>query len=98
MKLLNTKQSVTVPEEVECSVKARVVTVKGARGTLVRSFRHLAVDIFMSDKNTVTVILPALLSLNYPTIRKYHLFQRHKLIVHPYTHINQHFIRITLIV
>merc|ERR1711997_1181218 len=55
MKILNVKQSVEVPEGVEASVKARTVTIKGARGTLVRSFRHLAVDIFMSSPNTITV-------------------------------------------
>lgn len=55
MRMLNTKQSVTIPEGVEVSVKARVVTVKGPRGSLTRSFRHLAVDIFMPDKNTITV-------------------------------------------
>ena len=55
MKILNTKQSVTIPEGVEASVKARVVTIKGPRGTLDRSFRHLAIDIFMPDKNTITV-------------------------------------------
>ena len=56
MKILNTKQSVAVPEGIEASVKARVVTVKGPRGTLERSFRHLAIDIYMPDANTITVI------------------------------------------
>ena len=56
MKILNTKQSVAIPDGVDVNVKARVVTVKGTRGTLVRSFRHLAVDIFMPDKNTITVM------------------------------------------
>merc|ERR1711863_142267 len=55
MKVLNSNQIVTIPEEVEASVKARVVTIKGARGTLSKSFRHLAVDIFMPDKSTITV-------------------------------------------
>merc|ERR1712156_1013534 len=55
MKILNVKQTVDVPDGVEASVKARVVTVKGPRGSLSRSFRHLAVDIFMPDKQTVTV-------------------------------------------
>ena len=55
MKILNTKQSVTIPDGVDASVKARVVTIKGPRGTLDRSFRHLAVDIFMPDKKTITV-------------------------------------------
>merc|ERR1711881_54492 len=44
-----------IPDGVEASVKARVVTIKGARGTLDRSFRHLAIDIFMPDKQTITV-------------------------------------------
>merc|ERR1712126_371311 len=37
------------------SVKARVVTVKGPRGTLTKSFKHLAVDIYMTDKTTIKV-------------------------------------------
>merc|ERR1712020_252679 len=55
MKVINTNQSVTIPDEVDCSVKSRVVTVKGTRGTLVKSFKHLAVDISMPDKKTVRV-------------------------------------------
>merc|ERR1712029_1223804 len=47
MKVINTNQSVTVPDDVDVSVKSRVVTVKGARGTLVKSFKHLAVDLSM---------------------------------------------------
>ena len=55
MKVINTNQSVTVPDEVDVSVKSRVVTVKGSRGTLVKSFKHLAVDISMPDKKTLRV-------------------------------------------
>merc|ERR1712109_197642 len=55
MKVINTNQSVTIPDEVDVSVKSRVVTVKGSRGTLVKSFKHLAVDISMPDKKTVRV-------------------------------------------
>ena len=55
MKVLNTNQLVTVPEGIDVSVKSRVVTVKGARGTLSKDFRHLAVDIYMPDKQTVKV-------------------------------------------
>jgi large subunit ribosomal protein L9e len=40
---------------VDVSVKSRVVTVKGTRGTLTKTFRHLAVDIYMPDKKTVKV-------------------------------------------
>merc|ERR1711909_157266 len=55
MKILNVKQSVDIPEGVEASVKSRIVTIKGARGTLKRNFRHLAVDIFMSTPTSITV-------------------------------------------
>ena len=55
MKVLNTHQTVSVPEGIEMSVKSRVVTVKGSRGTLSKSFKHLAVDIFMPTKDTVRV-------------------------------------------
>ena len=55
MKVINTNQSVKVPDEVDVSVKSRVVTVKGPRGTLVKSFKHLAVDISMPNKKTVRV-------------------------------------------
>merc|ERR1711878_166955 len=55
MKVINTNQSVTIPEDVDASVKSRVVTVKGPRGTLIKSFKHLAVDISMPNKKTVRV-------------------------------------------
>merc|ERR1712076_277998 len=55
MKILNVKQSVDIPEGVEASVKSRIVTIKGARGTLKRNFRHLAVDIFISTPTSITV-------------------------------------------
>merc|ERR1712156_1239292 len=40
---------------VEVSVKSRTVTVKGARGTLTKALKHLAVDIYMVDKETIKV-------------------------------------------
>merc|ERR1711936_899751 len=55
MKAINTHQLVNIPEGVDVSVKSRVVTVKGSRGTLVKAFKHLAVDISMPDKKTVRV-------------------------------------------
>ena len=55
MKILNAKQSKDIPDGVECKVKARVVTIKGPRGTLVRSFRHLAIDIYMEGPTKLTV-------------------------------------------
>merc|ERR1719499_925919 len=55
MKVLNSSQTVTIPEGIEAKVKARTVTIKGSRGTLTKSFRHLALDIFMSDDKTLKV-------------------------------------------
>ena len=55
MKILNAKQSMDIPDGVECKVKARVVTIKGPRGTLERSFRHLAIDIYMEGPTKLTV-------------------------------------------
>merc|ERR1712001_199154 len=40
---------------VEASVESRTVTVKGPRGSLVKSFKHLALDIYMVDKETIKV-------------------------------------------
>ena len=55
MKIINTNQSIKVPDEIDVSVKSRVVTVKGPRGTLTKSFKHLALDISMPTKKTVRV-------------------------------------------
>merc|ERR1711915_90587 len=44
-----------VPEGIEASVKSRAVTVKGPRGSLTKAFKHLAVDIYMVDKETIKV-------------------------------------------
>ena len=55
MKVINTNQSIKVPDELDVSVKSRVVTVKGPRGTLTKSFKHLALDISMPTKKTVRV-------------------------------------------
>merc|ERR1712012_750984 len=46
---------IEVPEGIEASVKARAVTVKGKRGTLTKEFKHLAVDIYMTDAKTIKV-------------------------------------------
>ncbi|KAL4230931.1 60S ribosomal protein L9 [Mactra antiquata] len=56
MKTLHTSQSVTVPDGVEAKVRSRKVIVKGPRGTLSRTFKHLAVDIHMDGKKTIKVV------------------------------------------
>ena len=40
---------------VTLSVKGRKVTVRGPRGTLSRSFKHLPVDMLMTNKDTLKV-------------------------------------------
>lgn len=48
-------QKVTVPENVQVSIKARSVSVTGPRGKLVRDFKHLNIDIRLSGKKEITV-------------------------------------------
>merc|ERR1712205_243027 len=55
MKTVNAKGIVKVPEGVEVTVKSRNVVVKGKRGTLTKSFRHMSVDLYKPDENTVKV-------------------------------------------
>lgn len=44
MKTIITSQSLTIPKNVEVKVAKRVVTVKGPRGTLRRSFKDMKLD------------------------------------------------------
>ena len=55
MKEINSFQLITVPEGLDASVKSRAVTVKGPRGSLTKCFKHLAVDIYMTDASTIKI-------------------------------------------
>ncbi|CAD6213155.1 GSCOCG00003941001-RA-CDS [Cotesia congregata] len=55
MKQIVTNQMVKIPDGLTASVKSRMVTVKGPRGTLKRSFKHLALDIRMINPRTLKV-------------------------------------------
>ncbi|SPP81704.1 blast:60S ribosomal protein L9 [Drosophila guanche] len=55
MRTINSNQCVKIPKDIKASVKARVVTITGTRGVLKRSFKHLALDMYMSDKRTLKV-------------------------------------------
>jgi len=55
MKNLFSKSSIKIPEGVTVDVKARVVVVKGPRGTLTKNFKHMQVDLYKPDANTVQV-------------------------------------------
>lgn len=48
MKQIVTNQTVKIPEGLTVTVRSRLVTVKGPRGILKRSFKHLALDIRVS--------------------------------------------------
>merc|ERR1711990_1430815 len=55
MKLLHHSQEVTVDEGVTCSVKSRLVTVTGPRGTLTKNFRHLKVEMKSTGPMSILV-------------------------------------------
>jgi len=58
MKTILKNTSTKVPEGVTATVEARVVTVKGPRGTLVKDLRHLPLDIRLTtNDNGVTEII-----------------------------------------
>merc|ERR1719335_470949 len=55
MKQVNVKGSITVPDNVEVTVKSRVVKVTGPRGSLTKSFRHMSIDLYMPTAKLVKV-------------------------------------------
>merc|ERR1712070_1070941 len=55
MKTINSKAVVTIPENVTCELKSRVVKITGPRGVLTKSFRHMSVDMYMPDEKKIAV-------------------------------------------
>merc|ERR1712137_1409070 len=55
MKQILVSQTVKVPEGVTLKVNARTVTWVGPRGKLIRSFKHLALDMQMIKKDELQV-------------------------------------------
>ncbi|XP_063235137.1 large ribosomal subunit protein uL6 [Bacillus rossius redtenbacheri] len=55
MKQIVTNQTVKIPNDLTVTVKSRMVTVKGPRGVLKRSFKHLALDIHMVNPRLLKV-------------------------------------------
>ena len=41
---VNAQEEIVIPSDVTVTINAREVTVKGKRGTLVRAFKHLSVE------------------------------------------------------
>jgi len=50
MKTIHSAETITIPKEVDVSVHARIVRVKGPRGELVRSFKHMQCHISIVNK------------------------------------------------
>ncbi|ENN80387.1 60S ribosomal protein L9 [Dendroctonus ponderosae] len=55
MKQIVTNQVVKIPEGLTVSTKSRIITVRGPRGVLKRSFKHLALDIRMINPRVLKV-------------------------------------------
>lgn len=55
MRTINSNQVVKLPKGVGGKVKARIITIRGPRGTLTRDFRHLAMDIRMINSKKIMV-------------------------------------------
>jgi len=51
MKLLSTVKEIEIPLGVTVTIKARVVTIKGALGTIKRSFKHVACDMKIVERD-----------------------------------------------
>lgn len=55
MKTIQSEQKVKIPEGVKVSINHRVVTVRGKRGTLTRSFKHTQLEMKKINKDTILV-------------------------------------------
>jgi len=58
MRDIHSTEELEVPEGVDVTVKSRIITVKGPRGTLVKNVRHIDMDIrLLKTKSTAKVTL-----------------------------------------
>eukprot|EP00296_Roombia_truncata_P008570 JP447063.1.p1 GENE.JP447063.1~~JP447063.1.p1 ORF type:complete len:193 (+),score=85.91 JP447063.1:58-636(+) len=56
MKVINSSDTIDIPEQVTVEIKSRKVRVKGPRGTLTKDLSHINLDICVSkDKKSITV-------------------------------------------
>ncbi|XP_038063409.1 60S ribosomal protein L9-like [Patiria miniata] len=55
MRTILSSRYIHIPDNVEVTIKARVITVKGPRGTLTRAFKHLNVEILRISKKKIRV-------------------------------------------
>ncbi|KAI9479123.1 60S ribosomal protein L9B [Coemansia sp. RSA 1085] len=57
MKHISKDDTITIPDNVTVSLKARQITVTGPRGTLSRDLRHLQVDIQRPTKKQLRIVV-----------------------------------------
>jgi len=58
MRDVHSTEELVIPEGVDVTVKSRIITVKGPRGTLVKNVRHIDMDIrLLKTKSTAKVTL-----------------------------------------
>ena len=55
MKTVYAKGTVQIPDDCEVTIKSRLVQVKGPRGSLSKSFKHMSVDMYKKDDKTIMV-------------------------------------------
>merc|ERR1711907_449201 len=55
MRTINSKGTVSIPANVTCELKSRVVKITGPRGVLTKSFRHMSVDMFKPTEKKIAV-------------------------------------------
>lgn len=54
---IKTSSDLTIPDNVTVTVESRVVTVKGPRGSLTKSFQHLDVDLYLTEVEGVKKLM-----------------------------------------
>jgi large subunit ribosomal protein L9e len=69
MKQIISSNEIDIPKGVKVTIKSRVVTVVGPRGTLVRSFGFLKIDLKVVGDKVIT--LPTLTLLTLPSYQPY---------------------------
>merc|ERR1712126_671414 len=55
MKTIHSSLQVKIPEDITATVNNRVITIKGKRGTLRKSFKHTQLDVKMLGKKRIQV-------------------------------------------
>merc|ERR1711959_588822 len=55
MKNVYAKTTVKIPDGVTVDIKSRAVVVKGPRGTLSKNFKHMQIDLYKPDENTIKI-------------------------------------------